>query len=929
MKRLFSLALVILLCVSLAAPSAAAQAGSVRQCSWAAIESIERNSTTGVDVQDLVARTSAYENAVDEMILAVCAAPDYVPGSLDRHGDFFFWETTDGRANGYSPSLRARIFLAASSPADDLSGTKEQLPIARDAASAAETNTISVPTSDPDLITAENRDIAVVLPYSESWYFYPELCIADGTAAARSTSGALNVYLQEDVTVDTLAEAIAENGFVLINSHGVTDYELSSDYASHANSSYICIPTDEGFTAADRQRVTGPFGYYYHAFYAGNVSGEEHYCVDGTCISNHMQSDAPNSFVWLGFCLGMVTEGLFAPLQARNVEAMIGFSEAVTTDADREYRAVFCQALTKGASVGEAAAYMKEQVGCPDPYQTAHDPAWPVGVSSQDSYPGRDHVNEPQELLSGWELYPSYPIEITVEPADGGTAVQRRTSVLISPADGYTFSGWEITAGDCTAELIEEDVLDFTLSGPAAVTIRFEARPPAELRFSAGPGQSAETITGYVDDAVVLPQPSGELTADRYLYHFVGWSATPVSESGQLESPLLAAGSKFVLSAPETELCAVYGFFMPENPADQGQFRLMTEEPADWAGDYVLTYNSVKALRADRQHVGQMISTPQCAVSMDAAGCFVDGEYLNEVPESIVYECAPGKNGTWSLRMKDSENYLAVPSASVLLTTVTDPTATGALWRLSWNDGAPVIKNTAVANRYLQYSTSSSSFCTLQTQRTHLTLYVRVPGEHLYTTAPEIKPGLPCDGGEGCPGRVFQDMPAKGHWSHDAIDWAIVNRVTAGTSETTFSPKDTCTRAQIVTFLWRAAGSPEPGTTENPFEDVRSDKYYYKPVLWASEAGITSGTSDTTFSPNDGCTRAQVVTFLWRFAGSPEPTTSTNPFEDVPEGKYYAKAVLWAAETGVTAGTGDTTFSPNKTCTRGEIVTFLYRYMEG
>ena len=134
---------------------------------------------------------------------------------------------------------------------------------------------------------------------------------------------------------------------------------------------------------------------------------------------------------------------------------------------------------------------------------------------------------------------------------------------------------------------------------------------------------------------------------------------------------------------------------------------------------------------------------------------------------------------------------------------MTDPAANGALWRLSWNEGAPVVKNAAVANRYLQYSTSSSSFCTLQTQRRPLTLYVRVPGEHLYTTSPQSGSSLPCDGGEDCPGRVFLDMPDKSHWSHDAIDWAIVNEVTSGTGDTTFSPEATCTRAQIVTFLWR------------------------------------------------------------------------------------------------------------------------------
>ena len=174
----------------------------------------------------------------------------------------------------------------------------------------------------------------------------------------------------------------------------------------------------------------------------------------------------------------------------------------------------------------------------------------------------------------------------------------------------------------------------------------------------------------------------------------------------------------------------------------------------------------------------------------------------------------------------------------------------------------------------------------------------------------------------------FTDVE-EGKFYYEPVLWAYYHdpQIATGTSKTKFSPNNPCTRAQIVTFLWRAAGCPEPETTENPFEDVKESKYYYKAVLWAAETGVTLGTSKTKFSPDAGCTRAQAVTFLWRFAGKPEPTASTNPFEDVPEGAYYTKAVLWAAETGVTLGTSKTKFSPNKRCTRGEIVTFLWRYM--
>ncbi len=185
----------------------------------------------------------------------------------------------------------------------------------------------------------------------------------------------------------------------------------------------------------------------------------------------------------------------------------------------------------------------------------------------------------------------------------------------------------------------------------------------------------------------------------------------------------------------------------------------------------------------------------------------------------------------------------------------------------------------------------------------------------------------PCTGGDDCPGKIFTDMPPKGHWAHDAIDWAIVNNITAGTSTTTFSPDNGCTRAQVVTFLWRAAGSPVQVAGTNPFRDVKSDAYYYDAVLWAVANDITKGTSATTFSPNSTCTRGQIVTFLWRFENEPSPASSYNPFTDVKTDAYYYDAVLWASGCGVTTGTSDTTFSPDATCTRAHVVTFLYRDM--
>ena len=169
----------------------------------------------------------------------------------------------------------------------------------------------------------------------------------------------------------------------------------------------------------------------------------------------------------------------------------------------------------------------------------------------------------------------------------------------------------------------------------------------------------------------------------------------------------------------------------------------------------------------------------------------------------------------------------------------------------------------------------------------------------------------------------FIDVPA-GSYFYEAVMWAVENGVTTGISASRFDPDGICTRAQAVTFLWRAAGSPAAKSAVMPFADVKVGSYYYDAVLWAVENGITKGTSETMFSPDATCSRAQIVTFLWRSQKSPAAGTA-NPFTDVKASAYYADAVLWAVKEDVTKGTTNTTFSPDANCTRAQIVTFIWR----
>ena len=171
---------------------------------------------------------------------------------------------------------------------------------------------------------------------------------------------------------------------------------------------------------------------------------------------------------------------------------------------------------------------------------------------------------------------------------------------------------------------------------------------------------------------------------------------------------------------------------------------------------------------------------------------------------------------------------------------------------------------------------------------------------------------------------MFDDVYPEDYY-YESVSWAAENGIAAGTGANKFFPKLACTRAQVVTFLWRTAGKQMLKQQENVFSDVESDSVYYEAILWAVGAGVTSGTGNSTFSPNQTCTRAQVVTFLWRALGCPANAGAENPFTDVEAGTWYEMPVLWALDRGVTNGISATEFGVNTICNRAQIVTFLYR----
>ena len=217
--------------------------------------------------------------------------------------------------------------------------------------------------------------------------------------------------------------------------------------------------------------------------------------------------------------------------------------------------------------------------------------------------------------------------------------------------------------------------------------------------------------------------------------------------------------------------------------------------------------------------------------------------------------------------------------------------------------GRPVIvgvKPTGSAKLYLEFQPRDMSQCTPGYTSERITVTVQ----------------------QNTPARVFQDVQPKDYF-YKPVYWAVSEGITSGIGPATFGPQKACTRAQVVTFLWNQAGQPMPSSMVNPFSDLKPGAYYYKAVLWAVEKGITKGLTDNTFGPNAPCTRAQVATFLWNTADKPAAGGS-NPFMDVSPAAYYHDAVLWAVSRNITSGLKPGQFGPNATCTRGQIVTFLW-----
>ena len=712
---------------------------------WQTIEAIEE--TEVVAKRGKTAGADSYAAIVDDVIAAVEASDTFVEGSINRNGDFFTWETTEGVVCGYSPRLRARIRANAVEGAD-----------AEDYA-GVEVTSYATKGGSPSSV-----DVALIQPYYGIDSSFTTQYVNEAKSIAQATGGTYTLYKTTSATIDNIASAMESSGVVIFDSHGDTDYYTDTgDYTSQANTSYLCLQSGTGLTTADQTKVTGTYGSYYHAYYAGSDGNMYYYCVDGTAIANHMDQTAPNSLLWMAICLGMATDGMQKPLRAKGVEVVYGYSQSVTFDGDYQWEAAFWDKMIAGENVATAVSYMKNLYGIKDPYETSY-PAYPIVASSEDTYPGQGNVDKAQTVKSTWTLLgsssggytpalqPAYSITVRVSDEAFGKAFLSDNVVTAVPANGMYASGFLLTPAYSATVVQEGNRFYITdVKEDCVLTIEFRSKDAAKVTFSVPAGCKAESLTGCVGESVELTAPTGKPVADAHDYVFAGWVETPVSE--ELSKPDAIFTDSYLFTKQSVTLYALYSYV--------------------YRGD---TYYTT-TVRMDTCLAEQFKDVDTTAWYHEALDFVLEYGYINGVGE---FKFEPNGLLTRAMmvtilyRLDGEGEYAAHPFKDVAKDTWYDEA-------VAWGYATGVVKGTSAT------TFSPDDYVTREQAATLLYRYAQYCGEDVSTMGSLMG---------------FEDAKQVSSFARDAMRWAVGEGIINGRSETVLEPLGTATRAEIAKILY-------------------------------------------------------------------------------------------------------------------------------
>ena len=712
---------------------------------WQTIEAIEE--TEVVAKRGKTAGADSYAAIVDDVIAAVEASDTFVEGSINRNGDFFTWETTEGVVCGYSPRLRARIRANAVEGAD-----------AEDYA-GVEVTSYATKGGSPSSV-----DVALIQPYYGIDSSFTTQYVNEAKSIAQATGGTYTLYKTTSATIDNIASAMESSGVVIFDSHGDTDYYTDTgDYTSQANTSYLCLQSGTGLTTADQTKVTGTYGSYYHAYYAGSDGNMYYYCVDGTAIANHMDQTAPNSLLWMAICLGMATDGMQKPLRAKGVEVVYGYSQSVTFDGDYQWEAAFWDKMIAGENVATAVSYMKNLYGIKDPYETSY-PAYPIVASSEDTYPGQGNVDKAQTVKSTWTLLgsssggytpalqPAYSITVRVSDEAFGKAFLSDNVVTAVPANGMYASGFLLTPAYSATVVQEGNRFYITdVKEDCVLTIEFRSKDAAKVTFSVPAGCKAESLTGCVGESVELTAPTGKPVADAHDYVFAGWVETPVSE--ELSKPDAIFTDSYLFTKQSVILYALYSYV--------------------YRGD---TYYTT-TVRMDTCLAEQFKDVDTTAWYHEALDFVLEYGYMNGVGE---FKFEPNGLLTRAMmvtilyRLDGEGEYAAHPFKDVAKDTWYDEA-------VAWGYATGVVKGTSAT------TFSPDDYVTREQAATLLYRYAEYRGEDVSAVGSLMG---------------FEDAKQVSSFARDAMRWAVGEGIINGRSETVLEPLGTATRAEIAKILY-------------------------------------------------------------------------------------------------------------------------------
>ncbi|MBE6985038.1 MAG: hypothetical protein E7434_05415, partial [Ruminococcaceae bacterium] len=518
---------------------------------------------------------TAKANAAYEIVVN---SDNYVEGSIDRKGNAFTWMTTEGIRCAYNPAHRERTANMTAPEAAEPDGA------------------YNVPKAVKGGSPAGNQ-VYLIGPYygHDSDFTNQYKNTASAVATAIGDSDGYTLYSGTAATIETVAAALSAGAVVFFDSHGTTDYASGDDYVTGATSSYLCLKSTTGVTSADY--TAGK------AVYLSDGVG-----VNGSLIAEHMTSDNPNGLLWMAICLGMATDGMYAPLREKGVGVVYGYSQSVSFDGDYVWSEVFWEQMNNGATVAEAVAEMKSQYGqwdySPEMYEVYSGSwysswvsdtisearstycAFPIVVSDEDTHPGQKSsssygADSLQTVKSTYTLFSQYSISATTNNSAYGTVSVNGSTITASPAEGYFASGYTVTSGSATVTQ-NGNIFTVSASSDCTIQINFTAKTSVTVSFAGASGVADQT--GYAGDAMTLPTvtaPDG--------YSFIGWTENALSNATTTK-PTYYTDTYY--PAGNTTLYALYSYVESSGETGSGDYVKVTNPPVDWSGEYLIVYEA-------------------------------------------------------------------------------------------------------------------------------------------------------------------------------------------------------------------------------------------------------------------------------------------------------------------------------------------------